>query len=106
MSIEIQYQKFLKRKKDSNHRYLKLNQNQTIDFKQMGILENKKGDGSASKSYNFGSKTPSIQIRRGRYYDDLGRENTVKDGDLEITMTALQTLQTTTDKTGIDLRSG
>lgn len=61
----------------------------------------RKGDGS-SKGFNFGTKTPTLQIRRGRYYDDQGRENTVKDGDLEITMTALQTLQTTTDKTGFD----
>lgn len=41
-------------------------------------------------------------MRRGRYYDDQGKENTVKDGDLEISVSAYQTIQTTTEKTGLE----
>jgi hypothetical protein len=38
MTIEIQYQKWLKRKKDGSSRYLKLSETETIDFKSMELI--------------------------------------------------------------------
>ena len=73
MTIEIQYQKFIRRKKDSSFRYLKLSEFQTIDFKQMLLMKQslKEGDGSRSgKTPSFGVKTAQLAIRRGRYYDE------------------------------------
>lgn len=57
----------------------------------MGVYDHnsKKGDGSASgKQQTFGSKGGLLSIRRGRIYDEQGRENTLKDGELEISMSA------------------
>lgn len=60
MAIEITYHKFLRRKKDSQSRYLRINDTQTLDFKQMGIYDSikKLGDGttSSSKNYSLGVK--------------------------------------------------
>lgn len=76
----------------------------------MGVYDHnsKKGDGSASgKQQASGGKGGYLTIRRGRIYDEQGRENTLKDGELEISMSAYQTLRTTTDgnKTGLDRSS-
>lgn len=73
----------------------------------MGVYDSIKkpgGDGatSASKNHSLGVKIAQFMVRRGRFYDDQGRENTVKDGELEMSMSAAQTIQTTTDKTGMD----
>lgn len=76
----------------------------------MGVIENGKKPGDESKASTkqqaLGGKNGHLQIRRGRYYDDQGRENTVKDGDLEIQISAYNTLRTTTDKTGFDPTMG
>lgn len=62
----------------------------------MGIYDSikKLGDGSTStsKNYSLGCKVAQLHVRRGRYYDEQGRENTVKDGDLEISVSAYNNL--------------